>query len=338
MRIAASLLIGAALLLAACGVAAPTSPVISATPLPSAVVETAPTPAPTSPRTPTSPPTQATTPAPTLGSTVTAAPATAPVLVGASDITDCHDDAGATADLIAALPDAIVQTFGDNEQADSPTLARYQQCFGPTWGQFLARLHPAEGNHDGASGGAYFQYFGAAAGSNPQGWYSYDIGSWHIVVLNTECPGGCGRGSPQETWLKTDLAAHAGAQIGAVIHKPVFSSGNLHGNDSTGAAFWSDLVASRACFVLDGHDHDYERFAPQDAAGNPDPAGPIEFVVGTGGYGQRGFGSVQANSVVRHSGTFGVLKLTLGTTGFDWAFVPVAGETWTDTGSASCPR
>ncbi len=260
------------------------------------------------------------------------------MLLAAGDITDCNDDAGATAALIAARPHAIVQTLGDNEQAKKPTLAGYRQCFGPTWGRFMKRLHPAEGSHDGASGGAYFKYFGAAAGSNPQGWYSYDIGSWHIVVLNTLCPGGCGPGSPQETWLKADLAAHAGASIGAVMHKPVFSSGSGFGNDPTGATFWSDLMAARACFVLDGHDHDYERFAPQDAAGHADPAGPIEFVVGTGGYGQSKFGTVRANSVVRRTGTVGILKLTLGTTSFDWAFLPVAGQTWTDTGSESCPR
>jgi hypothetical protein len=262
-------------------------------------------------------------------------PVTDPVLVGAGDITNCNDSGGATAALIGSLPDAVVQTFGDNEQAGSPTLALYQNCFAPTWGQYLSRLHPAEGNHDGASGGAYFTYFGASAGA--QGYYSYDVGTaWHIVVLNTECPGGCGAGSAQELWLKADLAAHAGARIGAIWHKPVFSSGSLHGNDATAAVFWTDLMAARACFVLNGHDHDYERFAPQDVNGNANAAGPVEFVVGTGGYGQRGFGTIRANSVVRQTGTFGVLRLTLHANGFDFAFVPVAGQTFTDTGSTTC--
>ena len=202
--------------------------------------------------------------------------------------------------------------------------------------------HPAPGNHEyGTSGAAgYFSYFGAAAGPAGLGYYSYDIGTWHLISLNSNCGsvGGCNPGSPQETWLKADLAAHAGRCTLAYWHHPHFTSGP-HGNDDGGGtgAFWDDLYASGADVVLNGHDHDYERFGLQTPTGAPDPAHGIrEFVVGTGGRSHYSFKSPQPNSEVRNQDTFGVLVLTLHPASYDWRFVPVAGKTFTDAGTTGC--
>jgi acid phosphatase type 7 len=167
------------------------------------------------------------------------------------------------------------------------------------------------GNHDYETAGAsgYFGYFGAAAGDPLQGYYSYDLGGWHIISLNSMCEemGGCGPDSPMVVWLKQDLAAHPVACTLAYFHHPLFSSGSENGNDPKMKPSWDALYAAGAEVILNGHDHDYERFAPQTSEGVADPAQGIkEFVVGTGGRSQRPFGVIQPNSEVRSTGTYGV--------------------------------
>jgi hypothetical protein len=266
-----------------------------------------------------------------------------PVLVGAGDIADCGDLSGAeaTAKLLDKIPGTVF-TVGDNVYPNG-SAQEFQNCYGPTWGRHKSRTHPSAGNHDFNSGHAspYFDYFGAAAGDPKTGAYSYDLGAWHIVVLNTECrpAGGCSAGSPQEKWLKQDLQAHPAACTLAYWHKPLFSSGWSNGRDSHTKAFWDDLYAAHAALILTGHDHDYERFAPQDPDGKPDPAHGIrEFVVGTGGKNHRPFIIPLETSEARNADTFGVLKLTLHATSYDWEFIPEAGKDFHDSGSGKCPQ
>jgi hypothetical protein len=262
------------------------------------------------------------------------------VLIGAGDIADCTDLSGAeaTAKLLEANP-GTVMALGDLAYPNGAP--EDFKCYDKTWGRVKDRTRPAVGNHEFHSTGAsyYFQYFGSAAGDPKTGYYSYDLGTWHIVVLNSECTavGGCGAGSPEEKWLRADLAAHPSGCTLAYFHKPRFSSGLNHGNDPEVGAFWQALYDYNAELILNGHDHDYERFAPQDPNGNADPKRGIrEFVVGTGGKNLREFGIHKSNSEVRNNNSFGVLKLTLKATGYDWKFIPAAGKKFTDSGSGSC--
>ena len=196
------------------------------------------------------------------------------------------------------------------------------------------------GNHEFHSQSAtyYFEYFGAAAGDPKTGYYSYDLGSWHIVVLNSECNqvGGCQAGSPEEKWLRADLAANR------PLARWLFSQTALqfrlnHGDDPELTAFWQAFYDNNVELVLNGHDHDYERFAPQDPDGKADPKRGIrEFVVGTGGKSHREFGFARPNSEIRNHDAYGVLQLTLKPAGYDWQFLPEAGKTFTDSGSGAC--
>jgi len=263
------------------------------------------------------------------------------VLVGAGDIASCDDLAGAkaTADLIEHIPGTVFAA-GDLAYPDGSD-EQFAKCYGPTWGRFKDRTRPAPGNHEYHSGGSgYTHFFGAAAGDPQKEYYSYDLGAWHIVVLNSECApvGGCGPGSQQATWLREDLGAHPAKCTLAYWHKPLFSSGARHGNDPEVKPFWDLLYAADADVVIGGHDHDYERFAPQDPEGKPDPKRGIrEFVVGTGGKNShRWFGRPQPNSETRNGDTFGVLKLTLHATGYEWEFIPEAGKSFTDRGQGTC--
>lgn len=265
-----------------------------------------------------------------------------PVLVGAGDISSCDDLAGAeaTAKLIDKIPGTVF-AVGDLAYPDGSD-EQFAKCYTPTWGRFKDRTRPVPGNHeyhsDGASG--YARYFGAAAGDPKKGYYSYDLGAWHIVALNSECDqvGGCGAGSPQGEWLQQDLAQHPATCTLAYFHKPLFSSGAAHGNDLEMKPLWQALYAANADVVIGGHDHDYERFAPQDPDGNADPKRGIrEFVAGTGGKNShRKFVTTRANSEVHQADTFGVLKLTLHASSYDWEFVPEAGKSFHDSGSGSC--
>jgi acid phosphatase type 7 len=264
-----------------------------------------------------------------------------PVLVGAGDIADCADLSGAkaTANLIDAIPGTVF-TAGDNAYEEG-TARQFRECYGRTWGRFKDRTRPSPGNHEFNSGGAapYFDYFGANAGDPKTGHYSYELGAWHIVVLNSECVevGGCQAGSAEEKWLRADLGAHPAACTVAYWHKPLFSSGAKHGNDPEMKPFWQDLYQSKATVVINGHDHDYERFAPQDPDGKADAASGIrEFVVGTGGKSHRPFAKPLSTSEVRNADTYGVLKLTLHPHGYDWEFLPEAGKSFRDSGSGSC--
>ena len=269
-----------------------------------------------------------------------AAAAEDPVIVGAGDIADCTQLAGAA--KTAALLDRIsgtVFTLGDNAYL-SGRPQEFADCYAPTWGRHKARTRPSAGNHDYRTPGAkgYFDYFGAAAGDRDKGYYSYDIGAWHVVVLNSNCAqvGGCYSGSRQEKWLREDLAAHPALCTAAMWHHPRYSSAE-HGDDLEVRDLWKTLQAAGAEIVLSGHDHDYERFAPQDADGRADPEkGVRQFVAGTGGRAEYRWGRIDAHSEVRNNDTFGVLALTLHPDSYDWEFVPVDGATFTDKGSARC--
>ncbi|HSB02550.1 MAG TPA: DNRLRE domain-containing protein [Anaerolineales bacterium] len=297
------------------------------------------------PTLPASLPTVSPTPAPVIGSGD-------PVIAAAGDISCDPADGNfkggsgtanacremATSDLLAGKNYAAVLTLGDNQYEDG-TLTKFQQSFDPSWGRVKNIIRPAAGNHEyntaGASG--YYSYFGTAAGDKTKGYYSYNIGAWHIIALNSNCSpvGGCGAGSPQELWLKADLAAHPNACTLAYWHHPRFSSGE-HGSNSAYDAFWKDLYAAGAEIVLNGHDHDYERFAPQNPSGAADPNGIQEFVVGTGGKNHYAFTTTLTNSAARNSDTYGVIRLTLHATSYEWQFIPEAGKTFTDSGSRNC--
>jgi hypothetical protein len=262
-----------------------------------------------------------------------------PVFVGAGDIAGC-DTSGdeATAALLDGLSGTVF-TLGDNVY-DSGTADEFTNCYQPSWGRHRSRTWPAAGNHEYLTPNAagYYSYFGTAAGDPAKGYYSYDLGAWHIVVINSNCSpvGGCGAGSPQELWLRADLAAHPAVCTLAYWHHPRFSSGN-HGNQPAMQPIWQALYEAGADVVLSGHDHDYERFAPQDPGGAADPVSGIrEFVVGTGGKSHYAINTPIANSEVHNDDTFGVLKLVLHATSYDWEFIPEAGKTFTDTGTAAC--
>lgn len=264
----------------------------------------------------------------------------ASVLVGAGDIASCVSDGDeATASLLDAIG-GVVFTLGDNAYV-AGTPIEFDACYDPSWGRHKSRTRPALGNHDYHTRGAfgYFDYFGDAAGDPSKGYYSYDLGPWHIIVLNSNCSkvGGCGPGSPQEQWLRADLAAHPSTCTLAYWHHPRFSSGH-HGSEAAIEAFWQALYEHDADVVLAGHDHVYERFAPQKPNSEPDPVrGLRQFVVGTGGERHRKFeGPAIANSEVRNDNTFGVLKLTLYPASYGWQFIPVAGRNFTDSGTARC--
>ncbi len=278
---------------------------------------------------------------PLLASAAWPAPAeaaTTAVLVGAGDISTCGGAGdSATARLVRAIPGTVF-TAGDNAY-QSGTSAQFAGCYGPTWGAVRSRTRPAAGNHDYGTAGAaaYFAYFGSRAGDSRYGFYAYDLGTWRVYVLNSNCwaVGGCGAGSPQDRWLRSDLARSPHRCVLAYWHHPLFSSG-LHGNQTAMRTLYADLYAAGAELVVNGHDHDYERFAPQSPSGVATSRGVREFVVGTGGVGHYPFGIVKANSQVRDASSFGVLKLTLGASSYSWKFIPAAGSTFRDSGSGTC--
>jgi Calcineurin-like phosphoesterase len=246
-------------------------------------------------------------------------------------------------DLLVGRPLTAFLALGDTQYEDG-TLATFQQFYDPTYGRLKSITHPVIGNHEYKTidGQGYFQYFGAAAGAPQTGYYSFDIGAWHFIALNSNCRkvGGCGTGTPQELWLKNDLARNTRSCTLAYWHQPHFSSGFI-GDDDGGAnptgTFWEDLYASGADVVLGGHDHNYERFAPQDTDGEADPAyGIREFVVGTGGKSHGPLRVLSFNSQVRDASTYGVLELTLHKGSYDWRFVPAQGKTFTDSGTERC--
>ncbi len=269
-----------------------------------------------------------------------------PVLIGAGDIGDCYhlDVSGAlaTAALINGYPTATVFAVGDMPH-NGGTDADYAMCFQPAWGAFRSRMIPVPGNHDYYSmdAGGYYNYFGAAAGDPTKGYYSLNLGTWHIVVLNSECghiSGGCGAGSPQDQWLQSDLTANKQTCIMALWHEPYYTSSSVVAPATATQQLWADLYNAHAALIVNGHAHSYERFAPQDPNGNAATNGIVEIVAGTGGTQLFGFNSsLAANEVVRNNTAFGVLKLTLHSTSYDWQFIPISGQTFTDSGTQTCP-
>jgi hypothetical protein len=262
-----------------------------------------------------------------------------PVILAAGDIANCDSQGDEqTAALLAANPGSIL-LLGDIAYPDG-SAEDFDECFDPSWGAHKARMYPSPGNHeyhtDGAEG--YFDYFGQAAGDPDEGWYSFDLGAWHIVSLNSNCEeiGGCDADSPQGQWLAADLAAHPSTCTLAYWHHPRFSSSSKHGSDDEYEDFWQILDEADADVVLVGHDHGYERFAPQDKDGNASANGIREFVVGTGGAERYDQGDPEPNSQLRDDSSWGVLEMTLRPTGYDWQFLAVPGDDLDDSGSASC--
>jgi calcineurin-like phosphoesterase family protein len=256
------------------------------------------------------------------------------VFVGAGDIANCENLQGAraTARLLESIKGTVF-TLGDHAYP-SGSWKEFRDCYGPTWGRFKARTRPAIGNHDlvADDGRSYFDYFGDRAGPKGRGYYSFDLGSWHIISLSSSAP--AGTRSPQVKWLREDLATHPRDCTLAYWHVPRFSSG---ARSDQMADVWRVLYESGADVVLSGHDHDYERFAPQNDKGKADPdRGIREFIVGTGGGEPAKFGRIAANSEAHTSDTYGVLKLTLTPGKYAWEFIPAEGKSFHDSGTATC--
>jgi hypothetical protein len=258
-----------------------------------------------------------------------------PVFVGAGDIADCETPGD---EETAALLDKVsgtIFTLGDNAYPTGET-ADFRNCYEKSWGRHKARTLPSAGNHDYYNSEPYFTYFGEKAGDPDKGYYSLNLGAWHIIALNSNIDAQAG--SEQEEWLRSDLAANKAQCTLALWHHPLFSSGE-HGNDPRMLDIWRTLFAFKADVILNAHDHNYERFAPQDPDGKANPLNGItEFVVGTGGSVLRGFPreEAQTHSEVKDNKTWGVLKMTLQPTAYKWEFVPVAGGKFNDSGNASC--
>ena len=288
------------------------------------------------------------------GSSVELGEPSDPVLAGAGDIANCGTDpfgsgAEQTAllldDILLGASDVSIFTAGDGAYTNG-TLTEFQTCYHPTWGRHFDWTNPSPGNHEYNTPAAegYFTYFEARAGDPSEGYYSYDIGSWHVVALNSSCSqiGGCDLGSPQNTWLRADLAASSAFCTVAYLHHPPHSSGE-HGSELATQPLMDALYEYGAEILVAGHDHNYERFTPQDAEGVPDLDNGVRlFVVGSGGTGLRAFRTPIANSEARFNSLNGILKLTLHPSSYDWEFIPVAisnpepVEVFSDAGSAWC--
>lgn len=284
------------------------------------------------------PPGDGTTPPGTKPPGDTTPPAgAAPVLVGAADIADCDGDGDELTGFLLDGIEGTVFTAGDNVQSGS--IDEFIDCYEPGWGRHAWRTRPATGNHEYKTTDAagHFEYYGETAGPPGKGWYSYDLGEWHIVVLNSNCveAGGCEPGSEQEAWLRADLAANAKKCTLAYFHHPLWSSGG-HGPNSRVQPFYDALYDAGADVVLAAHDHMYERYAKQDALGNADPRGIRQFLVGTGGKSYDPVVDLMPNSEVQEGFAFGVFKMTLHPDRYDWEFIPVEGETFTDRGTDTC--
>lgn len=259
-------------------------------------------------------------------------------LIGAGDIASCASDGDEATALLLDAHAGTVFTAGDNAY-ETGSERDFAQCYERSWGRHRTRTRPVPGSHEYLTPGArgYFAYFGSLAGDPSTGWYSYRLGSWLIFALNSNCSytSGCYAGSPQERWLRAELAAGDARCALAYWHHPRFSSGE-HGNHPFMTDFWRALHAAGADIVVVGHDHHYERFAPQDPAGRLDPARGIrQFVVGTGGASLRKAAAPVANSEALRDDVFGVLKLTLRPDGYGWEFIAADGRV-VDAGDGRC--
>jgi Calcineurin-like phosphoesterase len=268
------------------------------------------------------------------GAAASAAAGPPAVFVGAGDIADCNRPGS---ELTAKLLDAIggtVFTTGDNAYPNA-SAAAFRDCYGPTWGRHRGRTRPTPGNHEYESPNAspYYDYFGSNAGPAGLGYYSFNLGPWHVISLNSEAPASAG--TPQERWLRDDLTANQAQCTLAYWHRPLFSSGP-HGVNPDMQALWRTLYEFGADVVLGGHDHLYERFAPQDPDGRADPARGIrQFVIGTGGAPSYQSRFARPNSEAQGT-DMGVLALTLAAGSYRWEFVPVEGATFRDSGTGAC--
>ena len=294
--------------------------------------------------------------------TSTAGPTGDPVVAAAGDIAcdpaspNFNGGAGTadvcrqryTSDLLVNAGLAAVLALGDN-QYHCGSYEAFLRSYDTSWGRLKSLTYAAVGNHEyltsggtgcdetNAAAAGHFTYFGSRAGDPSKGYFSFDIGAWHVIVLNSSCSqvGGCRETSAQGEWLRSDLAAHANRCTLAFWHIPLFSSGGRA--NATYGTFWEALYEYGADVVLNAHDHIYERFAPQTPSGERDDARGIrQFTVGTGGSNHTSLVAIAANSEVRNADTYGVLKLTLRSTSYDWQFVPEAGKAFTDSGTGSC--
>lgn len=251
------------------------------------------------------------------------------VLVGAGDIASCNLSYDtATAKLLDGISGTVF-TAGDNAYSNG-TYTDYMNCYDPTWGRHKSRTKPVPGNHEYNTSGAagYFKYF-----SSVRSYYAYNLGDWRVYALNSNID--VSSTSAQVKWLKSDLAANPKKCVLAYWHHPRWSSGK-YGNNSSMQALWKTLYDAGAELVLNGHQHNYERFKQMNASGSAVSSGLREIIVGTGGAGLYGFTTIRSASEVRNSATHGVLKLTLNSTSYSWKFMPVAGKTFTDSGTTNC--
>jgi hypothetical protein len=296
------------------------------------------------------------TPTPTLVPTPTPDPGSH-VIMAAGDMVCGTDSTGGrcvqmqTAALLG--PAEVVLPLGD-VQYECGEPSDFATYYDPSWGVYKDKTRPVVGNHEyntstdpsnmcynnPPKAGGFFSYFGPLAGDAGKGYYSYDVGSWHLIALNSNCSqiGGCTSTSAEYQWLLSDLAAHPAECTIAYMHHPAFSSGAI-GNISFIQPIWTPLYNAGVDIVLAGHDHNYERFAPQTPNGTLDTSyGIREFVVGTGGRNVSSQGTVKPNSEVRNFNTFGVLKLTLSPGAYQWQFLPIPGSTsgFSDSGSGKC--
>lgn len=305
---------------------------------PANIVPPSPTNTTTPTQTPTSTPTNTPTPHPTLTPTPTD-----PVLMVAGDIAGCDSSADEkTANLLDTVDSAVI-VLGDQVYPNG-TASEFANCYNPSWGRHKARTYPVPGNHDynTPKAAGYFGYFGAAAGDPTKGYYSFNLGAWHIIALNSNCSfvDGCGIESPQYAWLVADLAAHPKTIYACTLafwHHPRFSAGMYAPGMAASTAFWQVLYKAGTDIVLNGHDHNYQRFAPQDPSGNADRVNGIrQFIVGTGGISHYTDYVAVPNIEIFDAKSYGVLKLTLRATSYDWQFMPAIGYIFTDSGSGTC--
>jgi hypothetical protein len=281
-----------------------------------------------------------------VGISQTATAAVMPVLVGAGDIADCNsvkDDA--TANQLDSIP-GVVFAAGDNAYP-SGTATNFTDCYDPTWGRHKARTHPVVGNHEYDSSGtaaAYFNYFTPGVADplgNGYGYYSFELGTWHVVVLNSDSGVTNPTSGPaQLTWLQNDLLGRTNQCVLAIVHRPLFTSGSSNGGSSRIRRLWQALENAGAEIVINGHDHLYERFAPQDSLGNATPTGIREFIVGTGGgETHSNYVNTPTNVEASDNGNFsrGVIRLTFYDKSYRWEFLHAQGQgTFSDSGTASC--
>ena len=260
-------------------------------------------------------------------------------LAGAGDIARCDRDADERTAVLLEAQDGFVFTTGDNAYP-SGSATQFRECYGPSWGRLRDRTFPALGNHDWDTGSAagYLDFFGERAGDRRVGWYATTLGTWRLIVLVSNCSqvGGCDAASPQGRWLAGELAGHPSACTIAIFHHPLHSTGH-HGPSGHVQPFWDQLHAAGVELVINGHEHSYERFAPLDAAGEPDPdRGIRQIVVGTGGADLRGFDRADPRSEVRDGSVHGILRLDLEAGSFAWRFIPVEAGGFTDEGRGTC--